>query len=172
MVPPGQVHTLQDGGLRTAGASWETTRRLSRCCFFFFFHSACCDRAAPLFPPFLSFQLSPPSISILSLQNVSVPRPFFGFFLNVAGLCRLLCLEPLEHTVELQSVAKAGFTAAFSLSVPPRNLHCRALALSLSASALFVFSHGLLSQPRVSLIINDPKGDRPLVALEVLDPTA
>lgn len=125
MVPPGQVHTLPDGGLRTAGVSWETARRLSRCCFFFFFFIplaaplSTSDRAAPLFPPFLSFQLSPPSISTLSLQNVSVPRPYFGIFQNVAGLCRLLCLEPLEHTVELQSVARAGFTAAFSLSVPP-----------------------------------------------------
>lgn len=140
MVPPGQVHTLPDGGLKTAGVSWETARRLSRCCFFFFLFFSFrlllpspppSDRATPLSPPFLCFQLSPPSISTLSLQNVSVRRPYFGCFQSVAGLCRLLCLEPLEHTVELQSVAKAGFTAAFSLSVPPPpNLHCPALALS------------------------------------------
>lgn len=39
----------------------------------------------------------------------------------------------------------------------------------LTALALFMFSHGFMSQPQVSLIINDPEGGRPLVALKVLD---
>lgn len=101
----------------------------------------------------------------LSLEAKSVtPAKLFGFS-NVAGLCRLLCLEALEHTVKAQTVARAGFRA-FSLSVPPclPSSYC-----SLTAPALFVFSHGLLSQPQVSLIINDPEGGGPLVALKVLD---
>lgn len=56
---------------------------------------------------------------------------------------------------------------AFSLSMPPFPL--TAQPCPLTAPALFVFSHGLLSQPQVSLIINDPKGGGPLVALKVLD---
>lgn len=64
-----------------------------------------------------------------------------------------------------QTVDRAGFWA-FSLSVPalPLSPYC-----SLIAPALFVFSHGVLSQPQVSLIINDPEGGGPLMALKVLD---
>lgn len=64
------------------------------------------------------------------------------------------------------------FSISLSLHPHPPTTSTVEPLLSLSASALFVFSHGLLSQPRVSLIINDPKGDWPLVALEVLDLTA
>lgn len=133
MVPPGQVHTLPAGGLRTAGASWETARRLSRCCCCFFFFPSPPPTGQPRFS-----LLPSPSNSLLPRLQPSHFRmcpyraPTLGFFQNVAGLCRLLCLEPLEHTVELQSVARAGFTAAFSLSVPPSpapNLRCPALAL-------------------------------------------
>lgn len=61
--------------------------------------------------------------------------------------------------MKARAVARAGFRV-FSLS---RNTP------SCPALSLFVFSHGLLSQPQVSLIINDPEGGGPLVALKVLD---
>lgn len=61
--------------------------------------------------------------------------------------------------MKAQTVARAGFRA-FSLTVPPPPL---------SPFCPASFSHGLLSQPQVSLIINDPEGGGPLVALKVLD---
>lgn len=58
---------------------------------------------------------------------------------------------------------------SISDSPPPSLSPLTARPCSLAAPALFVFSHGLLSQPQVSLIINDPEGGGPLVALKVLD---
>lgn len=71
--------------------------------------------------------------------------------------------------MKAQTVAGAGFRAFCSISDPPPVSPLTAQPCSLAAPALFVFSHGLLSQPQVSLIINDPEGGGPLVALKVLD---
>lgn len=67
-----------------------------------------------------------------------------------------------ESTDDSQSWIQGLF---LNNSPHPLCRHCPALC----ALALFVFGHGLLSQPQVSLIINDPEGGGPLVALEVLD---
>lgn len=73
--------------------------------------------------------------------------------------------------MKARTVARAGFRV-FSLSIAPS---FTAQSCFLTALTLFVFghvSHGLLSQPQVSLIINDLEGGGPLVALKVLDPAA
>lgn len=90
---------------------------------------------------------------------------FTLWFSNVAGLFRLLCLEPLEHTVKAQPEARVGFRA-FSLSITAYRPLPLAPSTALTVWTL-VFSHGLLSQPRVSLIINDPEGGGPLKVLDL-----
>lgn len=171
MVPLGQVHTLPDGGWRTAGASWETARRLSRC--FFFFFSFCLLRlGSPAFPSFpLLPTLSPLDFNPLTSECVhTVPLLFFPKCCWVVQIVVSGASGAYSGTPECsQSWIHRGL---FSITAPPLATSTAEPLLSFSASALFVFSHGLLSQPQVSLIINDPKGDRPLVALEVLDPTA
>lgn len=166
MVPPGQVHTLLDGGLRTAGVSWETARRLSRCCFFVFFSFCLLRPGSPAFPSFpLLPTLSPLDFNPLTSECVRT-APLLWVFPK--------CCWVVQSVVSGASGAYSGTPEPKLDSARPFLYQCpppAATLLSLSASALFVFSHGLLSQPRVSLIINGPKGDRPLVALEVLDPT-
>lgn len=90
------------------------------------------------------------------------PATLFGFS-NVARLCRLLCLQPLEHTAKIcQSLIRGAFSLSRCPPKPP------AQPCSLTAQDLFVFSHGLMSQTQVSLIINDPRVVGPLRPLRSL----
>lgn len=116
IVPLGQVHALLNRSLRTAGFHGKQ-RGDFHAVFIPWTAFAPSKWAASFLSP-----LSPPaffSISVFSLEPKSVtPAPLFGFS-NVAGLCRLLCLEPLEHTVKGQTVARAGFTGPFLYQCPP-----------------------------------------------------
>lgn len=116
ILPLGQVHALLNGSLRTAGFHGKQ-RGDFHAVFIPWIAFSLSDRATPL------FTLSPPTVfstSISSLEFWTKIRHSSSplWFSNVAGLCRLLCLEPLEHTMKAQTVARAGFRA-FSLSVPP-----------------------------------------------------
>lgn len=87
------------------------------------------------------------------------PATPFGFS-NAAGLCRLLCLQPLEHTAKIcQSLIRGVFS--LPRCAPPQ-------PCPLTAQDLFVFSHGLTSHTQVSLIINDPRVVGPLRLLRSL----
>lgn len=169
IAPPGRVHALSGRGSRTAGFHGKQRGDMHAV-----FHSmGCSDWATPL--SFFFFLLTHPPLSLLpsprTVPTTICPSTLPLWFSSVARLCRLLCLEPLEHTVKAQTVAGAGFRAFCSISdsPPPSLSPLTARPCSLAAPALFVFSHGLLSQPQVSLIINDPEGGGPLVALKVLD---
>lgn len=164
IVPLGQVHALLNRSLRTAG-----------------FHGKQRGDFHAVFIPWTAFA---PSNWAASLFSPLSPPAFFLYF-------RLLTWTKICHSSSpvwifksrwvVQIVVSGAFGAysertdcsqswihrAFSLSMPPFPL--AAQPCPLTAPALFVFSHGLLSQPQVSLIINDPKGGGPLVALKVLD---
>lgn len=63
------------------------------------------------------FTHPPPSLYFHRELESDPPSPPLLWFSNVAGLCTLLCLEPLEHTVRAQTVARAG-VRAHRLSLP------------------------------------------------------
>lgn len=116
IAPPGRVHALSGRGSRTAGFHGKQRGDMHAV-----FHSmGCSDWATPL--SFFFFLLTHPPLSLLpsprTVPTTICPSTSPLWFSSVARLCRLLCLEPLEHTVKAQTVAGAGFRA-FALSVTP-----------------------------------------------------
>lgn len=123
--------------------------------------------SSSFYPP-SSFSTSTSSLELKNPESVA-PAPPLWFFKRrwVVGIVVSGAFGAYSESTDC---SQGWIQRLFSINNPPSPLApLTAQPCPLATLALFVFSHGLLSQPQVSLIINDPEGGGPLVALKVLD---